>query len=289
MQTSDLDDGIVVFHVIVACHNRCNLTLRAARSVLLQDAAGLDVHLTVFDDGSTDGTSEELRALDLGIRLLRGQGNAFWALGMQRAESVVLSDVATVSDADWVVWLNDDVDLDADAFERLRAAVRAYPDRLIVGSMRDPVSGLVSYAGFDRHGFHPLAFRQALPSADEFVSVETFNGNLVAVPVRTARRLGGIDGGFSHGLADIDYGLRAHRLGVRVVLAPGTFGSCARNPADNRGSIIERWRRFVGPKGGGNFRSVSRFGLRHSPLRFIPALLISYLLWWVRALAGGRE
>ena len=52
------------------------------------------------------------------------------------------------------------------------------------------------------------------------VEVDAMNGNLVLVPRPTAERMGGIDGKFSHALADIDYATRARRLGHRLCLLP---------------------------------------------------------------------
>ena len=117
---------------------------------------------------------------------------------------------------------------------------------------------------------------------DSLQSIDTFNGNLVMVPVSVARLLAGLDGGFSHALADIDYGLRCGRSNVNVLLAPMTYGNCPRNAVPPRGDLWADWLAFIGPKGGGNCTSVRRI-LRKSNPRSWPLFMAgTYVLWWVR-------
>jgi GT2 family glycosyltransferase len=277
----------MMLHVIVACHNRKELTLRLVRSILDGcQTVGVEVDVTIFDDGSTDGTGEALRRLAGPLRVLQGTGSAYWAKGMSLAEEDLLS---RTDDTDsWIVWLNDDVHLDKDAFHRLALLLTSNPESVIVGAMRDPSSGDVTYSGLHRKGLHPLNFGLAAPGLKP-VGVDTFNGNLVLVPISVARELGGIDGGFSHAFADIDYGLRCQRLGIRVLLAPGTFGLCPRNPEPGRSSLREDWSSFRNAKGGGNYLSLRRI-LRRSNARSWPfILLVTYGLWWIRRCAINQS
>lgn len=271
----------VRLHVVLACHNRRDLTVRAvttfARAV---DLAGADVDFTVFDDGSTDGTVEALDALDLPVTRIAGDGFAFWARSMAAAEDHVLG----AHQDGYVVWLNDDVELDADALEIALAAAEMVPSAVLVGAMRDPKSGQLTYSGLRKRGFHPLSFKPVEPNG-RLQTVETFNGNLVFVPIKLARELGGIDGSFSHSLADIDYGVRVRDAGFDVLLLPRVVGMCARNPVQSRGRIIDDWREFVGVKGGGEYRSSRRILKKWHPRVWAGYIIASYTLWWARRLS----
>lgn len=269
------------FHVLVACHNRRDLTVTSLMGAdRAASAAGIGISFTVFDDGSSDGTEAAIAELPIQSSTIRGDGNAFWARSMATAEATVLSQVVE-TESDYVLWLNDDVVLDATALVRLVDCVRAHPNGVVVGAVRDPANHTVTYSGMRRTGRHPLGFTRVEPS-DQAQRVDAFNGNIVAVPIHVARLLQGIDGGFSHGLADIDYGLRCNRLGVPVVLAPGTYGTCARNPSPERGSLSGDWTRFTGPKGGGHFGSLRRILRRSNPLAWPVFVVASYGLWWTR-------
>ncbi len=154
------------------------------------------------------------------------------ARSMHEAEKYVLERGAAL-DSDFLLWLNDDVDLDQASLQALLRA--AEPRHVTVGATLDPGNGSVTYSGLRRSGLHPLGFQRVDPTGASS-TVDTFNGNCVLVPVGLARSIGGIDGRFSHGLADIDYGLRCRRLNIPVVLAPRPIGYCARNPTAVRQS-----------------------------------------------------
>lgn len=273
------------WNVLLACHNRADLTVQSLRGLQSSaQAAGVDVSFTVYDDGSTDGTSELLGRLPVDLTLIRGDGTAFWARSMASAEAYVLSaDKSHIFD--YVLWLNDDVLLDSDAVERLIKTAADVPDAVVVGAVRDPKSGVVSYSGLRRSGLHPLAFERVQPSKTA-QDVETFNGNLVLVPAGVFRNLGGIDGGFTHGLADIDYGLRCGRAGIRVIQAPGTYGTCPRNVSPPSLGILNEWSRFTGPKGGGNAYSLRRILRKRYKFSWFLYIGVTYALWWVRQTRG---
>jgi GT2 family glycosyltransferase len=278
-------------HVIMACRNRRDLTLQATRSVSeAATNAGFQIDFTIFDDGSSDGTTEALRELENHMTILRGNGTAFWAKSMATAESALLERLDVQEETDsWIVWLNDDVQVDKTAFERAKLAgafdeqQRNQPSSVAVGATRDPQGGSITYSGFRKSGWHPLRFAQTLPT-NSIQLIDAFNGNLVFVPVDVARRLGGIDGNYSHALADIDYGLRCGRLGIPVVLLPNSFGTCSKNETENVAGIAGKWKLFIGPKGGGHLKSLIRIVRKNSPKTWGVYVFATYALWFVRNL-----
>lgn len=252
---------------------------------LAAELAGIDITFTVFDDGSTDGTGQTIAQLPVKSTVIQGDGSAYWAQSMAIAELTAIQN-GLVSSSDYFLWLNDDVHLDSDALVRMLECAAKNSAAVIVGAMRDPQTGAITYSGLRRKGKHPLGFERIRPLVVEAQRVDTFNGNLVLVPVTVARTMGGIDGGFSHGLADIDYGLRCTRAQIHVILAPGTFGMCARNEVLPQRSILREWRDFTGAKGGGNFHSLRRI-LRKSHPKVWPLYVTgTYTLWWCRRLAS---
>ena len=271
---------------IVACHDRRALTERALSSLMRSaEAAGRQLRVVLFDDGSTDGTAEAARALmpEGALRVITGSGSDFWAKGMAAAEREALADAA---DTDHLLWLNDDVTLDVDAVPMLLATVGTRTDRIAVGATTDPATGAVNYGGYVRSGAHPLRFRH-LELADPPRPVDTFNGNSVLVPVPAARRIGGIEGTYSHGLADIDYGLRANATGVVPLLAPRAVGTCPSHPPRPRRPVLEEWRAFRSVKGGGHPASMQRVLRRLRPRTWPVFFAWSYTTWWIRAVRGS--
>jgi GT2 family glycosyltransferase len=95
----------------------------------------------------------------------------------------------------------------------------------------------------------PMRFELVDP-ADGPRECETMNGNCVLVAHSVVERLGLLDAQFTHGMGDYDYGLRARLAGIPVVIAPGTVGTCSRNPPRYpAASARSEWAHLRGVKG----------------------------------------
>ena len=220
--------GMASIAVLMTCHNRRPYTERAIKSLLLQQ--GLDelftVRIFLTDDGCTDGTAESVMRIVPDATLIPGNGELYWAAGMAESEAVAMS----TGDFDYLLWLNDDVALEQDALLRLLAVSAGYPQAIVVGAVRDPESGQLTYgARVLRQHWHPQRL-YLLPESEEAQFADSFNGNVVLIPRSIRTRVGPIDGEFPHAYADDDYGLRASRMGIAIVQAPKTVGSCTANP-----------------------------------------------------------
>lgn len=274
---------------LLACHNRRELTLRALRAAS-NARDSFDLSVVLFDDGSTDGTAEAVRAEFPGTVILTGNGSAFWNGGMYRAWRHALE-----LKPDAYLWLNDDVELDGDAFARLSAAWKETvartndPAAVLVGATRN-AQGEITYGGM-RRSPSPLSFRfERLPEVAAAEPVDALNGNIVLVTCAAVEKVGILDPGFHHMYGDIDYGLRANRAGVPVLLLPGSLGRCEGNrPADLSGlSLAQRWRHILKSPRGVQPASWWRMVRRHSgllaPLHFItPYRRLFYPAAWLRA------
>lgn len=269
---------------LIASYNRYELT-RAAIAAVLSAPSSAPVKRTVVlvDDGSPDRTAERVREeFRDGVEVLEGDGSFFWAKSMAVAEDHALG-IADSLEGTLVVWLNDDVALEKDALDRLRIGAEKFPNGLVVGTMVDPQSKAPTYGGFRRVGSHPLAFA-IQPPGEDAINLDTLNGNLVGVPAAVARQLGGIDGGFAHAWADIDYGQRALTSGYAVILLPGVFGTCARNASHSSASMVTEWRHFTSIKGAGNPASTRRLLRRLAPNTWWFWWTATYVKWWLTRL-----
>jgi GT2 family glycosyltransferase len=273
---------------LITVHNRREKTLRALTS-LFEASTNPAIHLSavVLDDGSTDGTAAAVTAAFDRVTVIHGDGSYYWARGMKVAEEAALR-----STVDFLLWLNDDVQLDAGAVDRMLAVHYDWKVRgavIVAGAMRS-ASGSTTYGGLWRQGRHPLRYSLAEPGAGPQL-VDAANGNAVLIPASVIREIGGIDGTFAHAYADIDFTLRARSRGVAVVMANGHVGVCERNPAPPwlRGELpaSERWRAFLGPKGLPP-RSLARFMRRHGGVGWPFFFASPYVSMVVRSLRSSR-
>jgi GT2 family glycosyltransferase len=238
--------------VLLTCHDRIHRTTACLASLRAQsDAAEAQFEVVIVDAGSSDGTADTVAERFPDVTVLRRGPELFWNGGMR----VALAH-AYESDPDLYLWLNDDVELDPDAIATLLAThddlvtTRSAPC-IVVGSTRDPETGALTYGGVARpDSRRPLHYERVEPGERPH-EVETMNGNCVLIPREVVARVGNLAAAYTHGMGDYDYGHRATRAGAEVWIAPGTIGTCSRNPARRPAeSFEEHRRRATSPTGG---------------------------------------
>jgi GT2 family glycosyltransferase len=242
--------------VLITCHNRKPKTL-ACLDALFNQVIPSDLAIDVYlvDDGSTDGTAEAVQQTYPQVKILLGDGTLYWNRGMHKAFAEALQ-----HDYDYYLWLNDDTLLYPDALSCLwktshNLAKQGHEKAIIVGSTHHPDTGKLTYGGVVRSTWwHPFKYRLVEPSTDP-QPAETLNGNCVLIPRAVVQILGNLDPAFSHSIGDTDYGLRAHRQGCSVWVAPGYAGKCQTNPPqghpwhDPKFTLKQRWQAVTDKKG----------------------------------------
>ena len=254
-KAADRVEASVSVCALLTCFNRREKTLDCLRA--LAHNVGLQhVHLraVLVDDGSTDGTAEAVLTEFAWVEVVRSNGSLFWCRGMHLAFETALR-----TGFDHYLWLNDDTALLPDAMVRLLAcesqlrASRSTPV-IVVGSTVDPISGVCTYGGERLASrWSPFWFERIAPASVP-QRCDTLTGNVVLVSARAAQRVGNLDPSFEHAMGDTDYGLRAHRLGVELWVAPQVHGTCAHNPVagthmDQSLPLATRWKYMLHRKG----------------------------------------
>jgi GT2 family glycosyltransferase len=229
---------------LISCHNRREKTIACLRALLsTMLSAHQDFHVYLCDDGCTDGTVDAAKEI-IGdrITIAQGDGSLFWNRGMIAAWGIA----PTESN---ILLLNDDVILDESAIPTLLSAHKLSPHAILVGSLRDPIDGRLTYGG-RRQGPWWNRLRTTLVEPGHLPnSCDTFNGNVVLIPASSIAQLGTLDPAFIHAMGDLDYGFRARRLSIPILVVPGFIGRCPANPIKPRPLTIKgRWQAVCHPK-----------------------------------------
>jgi GT2 family glycosyltransferase len=232
--------------VIMTCYNRHKTTLSCLESVMSQDAYDASrIRIYLVDDASKDNTGGEVTRRFPQVRVIQGTGNLYWCGGMRTAWAE-----ASEWDPDGYLWLNDDTILLTGALGLVLGGFEAASRRfgrkiIIVGSTKDPVDGKWTYGGY-------RAAEPVMPGGG-LEEIDTFNGNLVLVSRETFQSLGNLSDRFQHSFGDIEYGIRARRTGIKMLLVGSFLGCCSANIQDAwcnpRERLIRRWQIFHSPKG----------------------------------------
>ena len=134
-------------------------------------------------------------------------------------------------------------------------------DTIIVGTTLDSTRSRITYGGWGQRGLI-----KNLVSKERCI---TFNGNIVLIPRNVFQALGKNDPYFRHSLGDLDYGLRATKHGIPIMICPNICGICDTHDSipkwkDPKVNLIDRFKYLYSTGGNGsNPREQFYFRKRH--------------------------
>lgn len=252
--------------VLITCYNRKDNTLACLKNlyVSIEKNKAFDIGIDVYlvDDGSTDGTSDAIRTAYPDVRISQADGTLFWGRGMLKAWTE-----AAREDYDFYLWLNDDSYLNEDAIEQILTDSAKFDHKAIIaGACKATNSDTITYSG------HLLKDKKRIATTGTPVLCDYFNGNVVLIPKDVFTKVGFIDGTFQHLLGDIDYGLRAKKLGIKSYITSKVIAVCDRHDALPKWcnpdyTLKERLKNFNSPLSK-NPRQVYLFEMRHTSFPF---------------------
>lgn len=229
--------------IVLTFHNRKDQTLTCIEQLKSQENCD-DYSLDFFacDDGSTDGTKEELLKKYPDVNVIDGDGNLFWARGMAAA-----CEEAKKISPDYYLMVNDDVNFYPYAISEILSTYRKYGENIAVVGCTHGNDGRWTYGG-RRWTVNGLKIRGKiiLPSDPDPVCNVT-NWNCFFVPAHIFSDVGDIDTFYEHSYADFDYSLRMEKKGYRVYSTSKYVGMCEDNPIegtwqDKSLSAFKRWK-----------------------------------------------
>ncbi len=269
--------------VLLTCFNRRNKTLNAIRKVYeayerVKESVSLQIYLT--DDGSTDGTSQAVEDEFPAVKILRGNGELFWAGGMRNSWKHALK-----GNYETYLLLNDDTDVFPSLFEAFLKADsfcrKEYgKGGIYVGSTQDAVTKKLTYGGAKLTNRFTLKYRHLPPNGD-YQECELGNANILCVTHDVVKEIGHLSEGYRHGVADYDYTLKASKNNLPVLVMPTFLGTCENDHSDiyqkfATKSLKERIKIMKSPLGL-DFSSNLNLMKRHFPFR-VPFVVLSALL-----------
>lgn len=284
------DASTIKLAVAMACHNRRSKTLRCLGSLYNSKPASVDLDIHLFDDASTDNTAAAVREEFPSVRIISGDGHGFWCGGMRAA-----MDSAAQRPYDFLLWLNDDVELLPTALRDLLSAAEKAREtagpglHIIVGAVADPNTMLASYSGFRRSSkWHPAKLVRLAPDQTRLVRCDTMNGNCVLFPSAVVRKTGEIDRAYLQQIGDVDYGYRCVAAGAQIWVASHYVGFCERNDRAYRWdnaelSFRERWG-ILNTAHGLPFYPWLHFMWRYGGIVGVLLLIGSYIKWFAISL-----
>ena len=231
--------------VIITVFNRKNKTLNCLKNLFKQQLPNnWTIEVFLVNDGCTDGTPEAIQQFFPEVNIILGTGELFWNRGMHLAWDTA----SKKDDYDFYLWLNDDTYLYKDALKMLIESSKLKNNQSIIGgAVQSTNTGEMTYGGLINN-------KLSLPNG-KLQECDTLHGNFIIVPRYVFQHVGNLDYHFRHAIGDLDYGLRAKKLGIKSFIAPDFVGSCEAN------ETLPKWCLSETPL-------LDRFRILYSPLGY---------------------
>lgn len=205
-------------YALIPAHNNKPEVLQVLRCLERQRYGDLEVLLV--DDGSTDGTGEEVRRRFPRVRVLQGDGQLWWT----GANVLGVSDVTErARTGDFILLLNNDVSMDDDYVGEL-VKCSEHLGRAIVGSTivdDERHDCMVAGLRLDRRlRVTEQTDAAAIRESEYDDQVDVLPGRGTLVPLEVFRRIGTFNRRrLPHYGADYEFSIRARRAGFRLAVS----------------------------------------------------------------------
>lgn len=230
--------------ILITCFNRKEITLKSLFSLdkAINNYKNCQFDIYLVDDGSTDGTGEKVRKEFPFINVIQGNGNLYWGGGTNLAWKTAFE----TKDYDYYIWFNDDGILYENSFTLLFEPILENDNIIVGGAFKSKYSDKSTYGG--RISDSTLFL---IPNGSINQEFKFLNGNLVLIPRRVFMKIKYIDKRFKHSAGDYDYGLRALKHNIKLVLSKEFIGTCERHDIKSykRSPFLKRIKRLYSPLG----------------------------------------
>lgn len=229
----------IVIAALLTCHNRKEKTLLCLQSLFsslyyYNSNYNALISLKVFlvDDGSTDGTSEEIQEtfkdkIHL-IKIIKGSGSLFWARGMALAWRYALDED---SGWDFFLLLNDDTFLYNNSLKTLfdthKYSLNKFGKEGLYSGITCEMgnSEKITYGGAVWLNKFMVKCKQLKPSLVPQMC-DVANANILLVPYGVVNQIGILNDTYQHGFADYEYSMSARKRNIPVLVTSEICGEC---------------------------------------------------------------
>ena len=224
-----MSDNLLGVEIVAPVHNRKAITLLCLRSLSRLRTAGLNVHIIIVDDGSTDGTADAIRREFPAVEIIEGNGELWFTEGTNVGVRAALK-----HDPHFILMINDDAVFDPDFLAQMVETAQKH-NRSVIGSLlllwdtphklfqTSPVWN--TWLGGWRHWYSQTVW--TVPNKPW--NVDLIVGNCVLVPTAAFNEAGLMDSKRYPNFGDAEFTPRLKRLGWQLLIDPRARVFCQPN------------------------------------------------------------
>lgn len=224
-----MNEDLICVEIVTPVYNRRELTLQCLRSLSRINKNGLDVHIVVVDDGSTDGTSKAIEKDFPDVEIVKGDGNLWFTEGTNVGIRAALK-----YQPNYILMMNDDQVFDTNFLHFMVETAESNPHS-VVGSLLllwDTPHKLFQVSprwettsGGWRHWTHQTIW--TIPQKPW--KVDIIVGNCVLVPAEAINENGLMDSKRYPNFGDAEYTPRLRKKGWQLLIDPRARVFCQPN------------------------------------------------------------
>jgi len=269
--------------ILYTCFNRKDKTLSSLKHLyeaLDNSKQHISISVYLTDDNSSDGTSKAVTSQFSEVKILKGDGELFWAGGMRNSWGEALK-----RDYDAYLLLNDDTETFSSLFNELLEthsySIEKYgKGGIYIGSTKDKQTQKLSYGGAIFTNKIMAKYIKVIPNGQTPQECELGNANIMMVHKDVVSKIGILSKGYVHGLADFDYTLKAGKTDIPIIITPNYLGNCTNDHSDkyqkfSKLSLVKRWKMLHNPIGL-DFKSQLIYMKNNFPYRFPFVFIMGY-------------
>ncbi len=238
--------------IILPLYNACNFTDQVLKD-LLSASEETSFEIIAIDNHSTDATRNILSRYRGSIHAILNDTN--------RNFSGACNQGAAVSRGEYLLFLNNDVELFPGWLDEMVKVLRENDDVAVVGNLQlYPGGARVHHAGMciNEHPY-PVHYLEGVDSNDPRILgnriVQCVTGSCLLIRSGVFHDVGGFDESYRNGYEDVDLCLKVGALGNKIMYTSRSriIHHVSRSPGRNRWGIenertfFERWRRSLRP------------------------------------------
>ena len=276
--------------IVIPTHNRKN-DLSILLSQIKEQALSLDVtiNIIVVVDGSTDGTCEMLTSEYPEAHMVHGDGSLWYTRSMNEGFKYAL----TYLEQDYILTLNDDVELSADYLDQVSKAAEKSNGRTIIGSLGVTISkphqivtsgNRIRNKWLHLYSSHIPFLKEVDPNRLQGLHPSvTLPGRGMLIPVNVLKALNCFDEKFKQYHSDGDFTLRALRAGYEVKISWDATVYVNLEKTSNTTSFLNKslWvliKSFYNPVSRNYLPDKARIMWRHGHKLFFPIKMILFII-----------
>ena len=230
--------------IIIPTYNRKNYLSNLLYQIKEQKIENHNIETIVIVDGSTDGTLEMLEDDFPEVHIVKGTGDWWYTKSMNEGFKY-----AEKLKPDYVLTLNDDIEIGEDYIKKLLESFSKVDRRSIMGSIAFTIKQphRVFYSGIKKTiwwrnksvRYHKLLLRGNPKDFNGVYSSKALPGRGMLIPFSILNELDGFDNKFLQYGSDFDFCFRAAKKGINIYISYDAQIFCHHEATSKNSSFIK--------------------------------------------------